>query len=90
MFPRCSRLTNDSGKRLLISVKKGTDQTLLWKATVRISVVYWDIASCRVVLGRLLNLSEFLHIFSTVENQFVALLPSAVRDDAGKLFHTLV
>ncbi|KAF5290550.1 hypothetical protein FQA39_LY14679 [Lamprigera yunnana] len=63
-----------SGKQLVFAVKKGSDSTLFWKATVQIACIKVNLHSedNRVESYRLLNLSEFLCVFKTLKCQYLA------------------
>ncbi|XP_067000317.2 RING finger protein 141 [Anabrus simplex] len=66
------KCTDPCGKRLVFAVKKGTDSTMLWKGTVRIACVKVDASTRQVDSYRLLNLSEFLKVFQTLQCQLMA------------------
>jgi hypothetical protein len=54
---------------LIFAVKKGTDSTVFWKATVQIACVKIDSSTQKVSTYRLLNLYEFLKVFKTLKCQ---------------------
>ena len=63
-----------SGKQLVFAVKRGTDSTVFWKATVQIACVKVNLNSHdqKVDSYRLLNLNEFLRVFKTLKCQDLA------------------
>ncbi|PNF28531.1 hypothetical protein B7P43_G14334 [Cryptotermes secundus] len=63
---------DNNGRRLVFAVKKGTDSSLLWKGTVRIACVKVDPITKKIDTYRLLNLSEFLRVFRTLQCQLAA------------------
>ncbi|PSN53610.1 RING finger protein 141 [Blattella germanica] len=75
--------TDSSGRQLIFAVKKGTDSTLLWKGTVRIACVKIDPITKKVDTYRLLNLSEFLRVFKTLQCQLAAAQQSTHKEAAG-------
>ncbi|XP_044254872.1 RING finger protein 141-like [Tribolium madens] len=60
---------DSEGKQLVFAVKKGTDSTVFWKATVQIACVKIDSNTQKVHTYRLLNLYEFLKVFKTLKCQ---------------------
>lgn len=56
---------DSNGKQLVFAVSKGTDDTLLWKATVKIACVKVDPETRHVDNYKLLNLKEFLQVWKT-------------------------
>ena len=50
-------------------MKKGSDSTILWKATVRIACVKVDSATKEIDSYKTLNLKQFLLIFHRLKNQ---------------------
>jgi hypothetical protein len=60
---------DSEGKQLIFAVKKGTDSTVFWKATVQIACVKIDSSTQKVSTYRLLNLYEFLKVFKTLKCQ---------------------
>ncbi|KAJ3660029.1 hypothetical protein Zmor_011685 [Zophobas morio] len=60
---------DSEGKQLVFAVKKGTDSTVFWKATVQIACVKIDSSTQKVSTYRLLNLYEFLKVFKTLKCQ---------------------
>ncbi|KAF5274331.1 hypothetical protein FQR65_LT17030 [Abscondita terminalis] len=65
---------DSSGKQLVFAVKKGTDSTVFWKATVQVACikVNLDPQEQRVESYRLLTLNEFLRVFKTLKCQYLA------------------
>lgn len=72
-----SRKCIDSGgKQLVFAVKKGTDSTLVWKATVRIACVKVDPGSRQIDSYKLINLKQFLRVFQTFQSHLDAMITS--------------
>lgn len=70
----------------MFAVKKGTDGTLFWKATVQIACVKLDATSNKIATFRLLNLREFVQVFDTLKCQYSAVLQSkSDKEDAAKI-----
>lgn len=77
-----SRKCVDSGQhQLVFALKKGTDTTFLWKATVRIACVKVRLRPRKIEQFRLLNLKQFLSVFRTFETHITALIRS---EDHGR------
>lgn len=49
---------DSNGKQLVFAVKKGTDSTILWKATVRVAAVKVDAATKAIDSYRCLSLKQ--------------------------------
>ena len=49
---------DSNGKQLVFAVKKGTDSTILWKATVRVAAVKVDSATKAIDSYRCLSLKQ--------------------------------
>ncbi|KAK5643201.1 hypothetical protein RI129_007046 [Pyrocoelia pectoralis] len=64
---------DSSGKQLVFAVKRGTDCTVFWKATVQIACVKFNIDTQKVNSYRLLTLSEFLRVFKSLKCQYLAI-----------------
>lgn len=64
-----SRYLDENGKQLVFAVKKGSDATLLWKATVRIACVKVDAESKEVESYRALSLKQFLTVHARLKHQ---------------------
>lgn len=64
---RSKSLLDSDGKQLIFAVKKGTDSTVFWKATVQIACVKIDPQTQHVFTYRLLSLNEFLKVFKTLK-----------------------
>jgi len=58
-----------NGKRLVFAVKKGSDSSLLWKATVKIGCVKVDAETNKIESYRLLNLKQFLQVYKLIIQQ---------------------
>ncbi|CAB4055983.1 unnamed protein product [Lepeophtheirus salmonis] len=55
-----------NGKQLIFAVKKGTDSTVFWKATVKVACVKVDSTSKEVDSYKPLNLREFLQVYNSL------------------------
>ncbi|KRT82390.1 zinc finger protein [Oryctes borbonicus] len=79
-----------SGKQLLFAVKKGTDSTVFWKASVQIACIKIDPQTSTLNTYRLLNLREFLQVFKTLKCQYSAVQQSEKANaSTSKLFEDL-
>ncbi|KAI4462511.1 ring finger protein [Holotrichia oblita] len=67
---------DSSGKQLLFAVRRGTDSTILWKASIQIACVKIDPETNALNTYRLLNLREFLQVFKTLKCQYSAVQQS--------------
>lgn len=56
----------------MFAVKKGTDSTVFWKATVEVACVKLQTGSKNILSYRLLSLPQFLKIFKTFKCQVTA------------------
>ncbi|XP_074037521.1 RING finger protein 141 [Leptinotarsa decemlineata] len=63
---------DSDGNQLVFAVKRDSDSTIFWKATVQIACVKIDPVTQKVGTFRLLSLSEFLKVFKTLKCQLVA------------------
>jgi len=63
---------DSNGKQLVFAVKKGSDSSFLWKATVRIACVKLDAASKNIDSYRCLNLKQYLRVFNALKTQTAA------------------
>lgn len=57
----------------IFAVKKGSDQSFLWKVTVRIACVKLDPESNRILNHKLINLRQFLKVFNNFEKHLEAM-----------------
>jgi len=64
-----SRYLDENGKQLVFAVKKGTDSTLLWRATVRVAAVKVDADSKRIESCKTLPLKKFVPLYNRLRNQ---------------------
>uniref|UniRef100_A0A182IZM9 RING-type domain-containing protein n=1 Tax=Anopheles atroparvus TaxID=41427 RepID=A0A182IZM9_ANOAO len=72
---RLSRKCLDpSGKQLVFAVKKGTDNSILWKRTVRIACVKIDPETRKIDCFKLLTLQQFLQVFRTFQTNLHAMV----------------
>ncbi|CAG9858418.1 unnamed protein product [Phyllotreta striolata] len=63
---------DSNGNQLIFAVKKDTDSTIFWKATVQIACVKIDPTNQTVKTFRLLSLNEFIKVFKTFKCQTMA------------------
>ncbi|XP_018573731.1 RING finger protein 141-like [Anoplophora glabripennis] len=63
---------DSNGNQLVFAVKKDTDSTIFWKATVQIACVKINSETQKVDTFRLLSLTEFLKVFKTFKCQVAA------------------
>ncbi len=71
-----SRYLDENGKQLVFAVKKGTDSTILWRATVRIACVKLDAATKKIESCRTLSLNQFIGIYNKLRHQADAVVSS--------------
>lgn len=57
-----SHFLDSNGKQLVFAVKKGSDTTVLWKATVKVACVKIDAQTKNIDSYRPLNLKQFLQV----------------------------
>jgi hypothetical protein len=58
-FLRSGSFQDKNGKILTFAVKKGTDESIVWKATVRVACCKVDAEKKEVESYRLLNIKQF-------------------------------
>jgi len=68
-----SHFLDSNGKQLVFAVKKGSDSTLLWKATVRVACVKIDVSSKDIESYQALNLRQFTQVYDRLKNQLAAI-----------------
>lgn len=92
-FQKCLSALNElskncidsNGNQLIFAIKKGSDSSLLWKATVRIATVRVDSTTRKIKSYRLLNLKEFLCVSKTFESHLQAMM-SSEKQSVSKIF----
>lgn len=52
----------------IFAVKKGSDTSFLWKATVRIACVKCDPTTNKIDCYKMLNVKQFLTVFNTFQS----------------------
>lgn len=62
----CREYKDGENHVLVFAVKKGTDSTIFWKATVRIACVKLNTTTNKVLSYRLLNIRQFLQVFRRI------------------------
>jgi len=67
-----SHFLDTNGKQLVFAVKKGSDSSFLWKATVRIACVKIDSATKNIDSYRCLTLKQYLRVFNSLKTQSAA------------------
>jgi len=67
-----SHFLDSNGKQLVFAVKKGSDSSFLWKATVKIACVKIDSATKNIDSYRCLNLKQYLRVFNSLKTQSAA------------------
>ncbi|RUS76608.1 hypothetical protein EGW08_015617, partial [Elysia chlorotica] len=65
--------TDRSGKQLRFMVRRGTDTTFFWKATIRIACIKVNTTANTVESSRLLTLRQFVVIYREITEQVAAL-----------------
>lgn len=73
LFVRSQKYLDANGKQLIFAVRKGTDSSIVWKATVQIACVKVDPETNKIDSYRLLSLPEFLKVFKTLTSQYSAI-----------------
>lgn len=73
---RSQKCLDSSGKQLVFAVKKGTDATMLWKATVQIACVKVDPESKQIESYKFLSLKQFLRVFKTFQSHLQVMVSS--------------
>lgn len=84
-FHRSRKCLDSSGKQLVFAVKKGTDATMLWKATVQIACVKVDPESRQIESYKFLNLKQFLRVFKTFQSHLQVMV-SSEKQQVSKFF----
>uniref|UniRef100_A0A1L8DT47 RING finger protein 141 n=1 Tax=Nyssomyia neivai TaxID=330878 RepID=A0A1L8DT47_9DIPT len=80
-----SRKCVDShGNQLVFAVKRGTDTSLLWKATVQIACVKVEVHTRQIESYKLLNLKEFLTVFRTFRAHVETLITLEDREERAR------
>ncbi|XP_059082645.1 RING finger protein 141-like [Tigriopus californicus] len=67
-----SRFLDSNGKQLVFAVQRGTDTTILWKATAKVACVKVDAHSKSIDSYRTLSLPEFLVVYHRLKNHSTA------------------
>lgn len=85
VYSRSRKCLDSNGKVTIFAVKKGSDQSFLWKATVRIACVKCDPESNRIENYKLINLREFLKVFNTFQTHLEAMSSCEEQHDRVSL-----
>uniref|UniRef100_A0A1B0DBE7 Uncharacterized protein n=1 Tax=Phlebotomus papatasi TaxID=29031 RepID=A0A1B0DBE7_PHLPP len=91
-FQECVRDLNElsrkcvdsQGNQLVFAVKRGSDSSLLWKATVRIACVKVAVESRSIESYKLLNLKDFLTVFRTFQSHVETLIAVEDREERNR------
>lgn len=78
---RSRNCLDTNGKMTLFALKKGSDQTFLWKATVRIACIKCDPETKKVESYKWIDLRQFLKIFNTFQAHLEAMSSSEEQND---------
>ena len=70
-----------NGKQLVFAVKKGSDTSFLWKATVRVACVKIDASSKAIDSYRCLNLKQYLRVYNSLRTQSAAVKSSRNKEN---------
>ncbi|XP_023298405.2 RING finger protein 141-like [Lucilia cuprina] len=70
-----------NGKQLVFLIKRGTDTSLLWKATVKIACIKVDPQTRQIHSYKFLNLKQFLCVFKTFQSHLESLVRSENQRD---------
>lgn len=81
---------DSNGKVTIFAVKKGSDQSFLWKATVRIACVKCDPETNRIENYKLINLREFLKVFNTFQTHLEAMSSCEEQHDRARQLPNLL
>ena len=73
-----------NGKQLVFAVKKGSDTSFLWKATVRVACVKIDASSKAIDSYRCLNLKQYLRVYNSLRTQSAAVKSSRNKENTSK------
>lgn len=85
---RSRKCLDSNGKVTIFAVKKGSDQSFLWKATVRIACVKCDPSTNRIENYKLITLREFLKVFGTFQTHLEAM--SSCEEQHDRVSHWIV
>lgn len=67
-----SRFLDSNGKQLVFAVQRGTDTTILWKATAKVACVKVDANTKTIDSYRTLSVPEFLLVYHRLKNHATA------------------
>ncbi|KAL1509292.1 hypothetical protein ABEB36_004054 [Hypothenemus hampei] len=81
---------DSKGYQLIFVVKKDSDTTIFWKATVKILCIKIDSQNQKDSTFRILSLSQFLKAFNTIKCQIAAVEQSKNKTDENMGFSTLL
>ncbi|XP_059609473.1 RING finger protein 141-like [Phlebotomus argentipes] len=91
-FQECVRDLNElsrkcidsQGNQLVFAVKRGTDNSVLWKATVQIACVKVEVLTRKIESYKLLNLKQFLTVFRTFRSHVETLIAVENREERNR------
>lgn len=78
---RSRKCLDSNGKITIFAVKKDSDQTFLWKATIRIACVKCDPQSNKIESYKLINLKQFLKVFNTFQSHLEVMSSCEEQND---------
>lgn len=76
---------DSNGKQLVFAVKKGSDSSFLWKATVRIACVKIDSTTKNIDSYRCLTLKQYLRVFNSLKTQSAAVTTLGDQDPKAQV-----
>lgn len=83
-FSRSRNCMFIDGRQLVFTIKKGTETSFLWKATVRIACIKFNPVTKRIESCTILNLRQFIQLFKT----FQAHLETMITSEKQQLSHS--
>lgn len=69
LLSRSNQCLDSTGNKLLFIIKKGTEEHLFWKVTIRIACVKVDPKTQKIHSFKLIDLRKFLQIYRTLKVQ---------------------
>lgn len=78
--------SGNSQKQLVFTIKKGTETSFLWKATVRIACIKFNPTTKRIESCTILNLRQFIQLFKTFQSHLETMITSE-KQQLSHSFH---
>ncbi|XP_071956771.1 RING finger protein 141-like [Antedon mediterranea] len=78
-----SDVSDSSGKGLVFAIKCHSDDTVLWKKTVRINCFKVDLTSGQILSTRELSLRQFITVFESIPQQI-----QAIKDEQNMMIQS--